>query len=938
MLTPGLGVSTGFKTDTDISGNKASGERPLQRWVPPADDLGHSLESAGGTAEWDQFSANERMFGVKSDYDENIYTTTINRSDPHFAERAARADRLAREIEAEGSQYAHVREERGLASTDDKDLDEESKYVIHLYDFSISLTMCRYSGVRREITPLPSGGANKYTPPARRPPTGQPTVPGAPVDPAIISSQIARPDYVPSKPAEPPASATQKTIAPEAATSKTTTKAEPSASSQPELAKDVKGKPEAVESAPAVKPSVALTPAAPTSAAPASNDRKPGPSGNAVVSIEGRLLNSFKQFSQKERAHISQQMSDRAARASHNKTAKLNELKKFSQNFKLKTPVPEDLVPILAKDETKQKEIVEKAHRAAQEKVSSSSTPSPVDVKAVAGPSTGKSAVTQPSPSATADRHHGQRPRQGQAHFSSASRGGGQNHGINQGPRNTGLLSTRLALNQQQIKQQGAVPYNNIPHPIPTQDKMHDIKAPSGPSAPSSGGATPTLSSRFNVRAHEFRPNPAASAFQPVQNATSSSPRPGSATKQEPLRKPPVTGFFGNQRPTVEPLDSEQDFNILKHLKEVQAKQLREASAGDVGKSSRENANIHTIPPPYRTHPRWPKGENIPEDRTGTYIQMLETQATVPNATTHNGMNNGPQQQQQQQFPPHLQGPPPQNHTPHHTPRHPAVQPHHGPAGPPQFEAHNMQYSHSTSSMHPSPRPMHPYMHYGTQPQGMPAFQQQPQVAPYGMSPVVPHAGLRQQGGPQFMNPAVPNMGGQMMTNQPSNGPYMGMPANPQAQMYSPGPGPAYPHYPNQMGGPATANGYPSPRPGAPMMHHQGSQQGHQQPMVYMPQGAPMFAQMPPGSSKCSNPARTITFAYESSVPPMRQQPYPQHHQPHFGHSPQQHHQFPQQPHRGTPSGTYAQPMVQQHSMPPQVAPPSGPNGAHGQDSTEEVK
>jgi hypothetical protein len=160
-----------------------------------------------------------------------------------------------------------------------------------------------------------------------------------------------------------------------------------------------------------------------------------------------------------------------------------------------------------------------------------------------------------------------------------------------------------------------------------------------------------------------------------------------------------------------------------------------------------------------------------------------------------------------------------------------------------------MQFSHSTSSIHPSPRPVHPYM-YGTQPQAMPGFQQQGQVTPYGMSPVVPHAGLRQQGGHQFMNPSVPNMGGQMMTNQPSNGPYMGMPTNPQVQMYSPAPGPAYPHYANQMGGPPAANGYPSPRPGAPMMHHQGSQQGHQQHMVYMPQGAPMFTQMPPGSSK----------------------------------------------------------------------------------------
>ena len=36
-------------------------------------------------------------------------------------------------------------------------------------------------------------------PPARRPPSGQPTVTGAPVDPAIISSQLARPDTSPQQ-------------------------------------------------------------------------------------------------------------------------------------------------------------------------------------------------------------------------------------------------------------------------------------------------------------------------------------------------------------------------------------------------------------------------------------------------------------------------------------------------------------------------------------------------------------------------------------------------------------------------------------------------------------------------------------------------------------------------------------------------------------------
>jgi PAB1-binding protein PBP1 len=128
MLTSETGASSGFRTDTDISGNAAFRERNLQRWEPAADtEVDHSLESTGGAAGWDQFSTNEQLFGVKSDYDESIYTTTINRNDPKYAERVARADMLAREIEASSALNAHIREERGVTSPEDKDMDEEAK-------------------------------------------------------------------------------------------------------------------------------------------------------------------------------------------------------------------------------------------------------------------------------------------------------------------------------------------------------------------------------------------------------------------------------------------------------------------------------------------------------------------------------------------------------------------------------------------------------------------------------------------------------------------------------------------------------------------------------------------------------------------------------------------------------------------------------------------
>jgi hypothetical protein len=178
-----------------------------------------------------------------------------------------------------------------------------------------------------------------------------------------------------------------------------------------------------------------------------------------------------------------------------------------------------------------------------------------------------------------------------------------------------------------------------------------------------------------------------------------------------------------------------------------------------------------------------------------------------------------------------------------------------------------------------------------------------------------------------------------MMTNQPSNGPYMGMPGNPQMQMYSPAPVQAYPHYSGHMPGAPGANGYPnSPRPNAPMMSHQGSQQGHQQqPMMYMQAGAqgPQMFQAPGGSSMLLARKSAALNTNKVPVTPMRGGPYPQPHQPHYG-SPAQNHQYPHQQHRGTPSGSYSQPMMQQHSMQPQ-GPPTGPSN-HAPENSDEPK
>ncbi len=124
LIVPG---TSNFLTDADISGNLALRERELQRWEPTSDStVDLSLNGARGT--WDQFETNERLYGLKTNYDENIYTTSIDRSHPSYKERAAAADRLVREIEGSTTTNLHVAEERGFLR-DDSGIDEEDRFA-----------------------------------------------------------------------------------------------------------------------------------------------------------------------------------------------------------------------------------------------------------------------------------------------------------------------------------------------------------------------------------------------------------------------------------------------------------------------------------------------------------------------------------------------------------------------------------------------------------------------------------------------------------------------------------------------------------------------------------------------------------------------------------------------------------------------------------------
>jgi PAB1-binding protein PBP1 len=133
MLTDS-GNASSFRTDSAISGSTNQGHRVLEKWVPDApEEIDGSLESTRtrSTGHWDQFAENERLFNIKTDYDENIYTTPIDKRHPQYKQRAAEADRKAREIEGSLATNSHVAEERITDNVrgDDTGGDEEDKYV-----------------------------------------------------------------------------------------------------------------------------------------------------------------------------------------------------------------------------------------------------------------------------------------------------------------------------------------------------------------------------------------------------------------------------------------------------------------------------------------------------------------------------------------------------------------------------------------------------------------------------------------------------------------------------------------------------------------------------------------------------------------------------------------------------------------------------------------
>ncbi|GAA5931054.1 hypothetical protein JCM1841_001709 [Sporobolomyces salmonicolor] len=182
-----------FRTDTDISGlpppNRLR-ERDLQAWSTAGAYTGGIEDEPGigglsleetrtngkGGGGWDQFAANERLYGLKSDYDDELYTTKLDRSGKDFKEREARAAQLEREILKGTSSLAsnaHVAEERG-EQLDDGDVNEEDRYGAVIRSAGAYVPPGARKAAIARLGGAPNGSAPSSAPgqPAAAPSTG----------------------------------------------------------------------------------------------------------------------------------------------------------------------------------------------------------------------------------------------------------------------------------------------------------------------------------------------------------------------------------------------------------------------------------------------------------------------------------------------------------------------------------------------------------------------------------------------------------------------------------------------------------------------------------------------------------------------------------------------------------------------------------------------
>lgn len=499
-----------FKTDTDISQKapRRERERELQAWQadlpqtavgPPGtahgqhnDDVTFGAGSSGH-AGWNQFSANEKLFGVRTGFDEELYTTKLDRSGADFAEREKRAQALANEIMRGATNNPHILEERVMNNADNNSgVNEEDKY----------------GAVAR--------GPNAYVPPgARR------SIPS--VVPPVAAAPIAAPSASTSANVKGPDVPKVSINAPDGSTvthSDTTT--------------------------PAPSPS-------------------PVPSASASQKPPADALPAFREFVTHEKQRLTQK---RQALVKSERDKRMAELLKFSQNFKLNKPIPDDLVKIIAKDEEKQRAIVEKSTKDAASAQARS-------IGATAALSA--TPVTNPPVPATSSR----------VTTSTSGNVSGTSSSSSKLASSPSVASTKTHVTAPTKGGRISMVIQSIP-PFKGKKSQSASQSPNAATLvttkASGSGTTKSAESaklvdgavnKLNVNATSFRPNPKALAFTPASPNTTAGASANSSPKTKPegsSASPPTPNpFFGKVALKKTPVHVKDDFNPFKFTKVAEA-------------------------------------------------------------------------------------------------------------------------------------------------------------------------------------------------------------------------------------------------------------------------------------------------------------------------------------------------------------------------------
>ncbi|TKA83466.1 hypothetical protein B0A55_00590, partial [Friedmanniomyces simplex] len=517
------------------------------------------------------------------------------------------------------------------------------------------------------------------------------------------------------------------------------------------------------------------------------------------------------------------------------KNVKLNDLKKFAANFKLNSRVPDDLVPILAKDREKQLEIQRKADEAAKE---AELTPKEKKTKEPTPGATppAPSSVTSQTPVAPVSDQRLQFNQNSRQRVSQQQMRGGQ---LLQGQAQSPRAPQSQSRNNQHYGR-GTVP--------PSQPPLAEIRVPTGPSSHSADRTplSPLSATRFNINAMEFKP--IATNFTP--SGTTPSPPKRKASAAEPAKEA-TASFFGKGGKPIDEQDRKDIDTAFNPIKRMLVAEYTEPEKKVVA----QNGGIAL---PFRTQPTWPGAENtsymssFPPRNYGGPSQGASPMHT-PNA-------NGAPMAHAHQLPPHIQ-------TPHQmgTPSQRQQQyyaSNSAPHGPGGFDP-RMQHFGPNGSVQNSPRFPHAQIAaFNTQ---MPPHMQQMPVQFAGAQPM--HGG-----GVQFgISPS-------MQPRQMAGGPGM-PPGGPQAMMMQHG-GSQQGGYGGGGGGGGQHHGLSQqgPRGGFPPGQQFGGGGAQQQHMG----GAPM---MVPNLSNGGG------GGYMNGPPPQQQQgqgqgysPMPHHAQMHLGH------------------------------------------------------